>query len=232
MRAGSFESIPIIDVAPLFSGDAQARRQVAQAVRAASVQVGFFYVRGHNVTEDLMRATYLAAKYFFALPEAYTTGSSLMPQKKNPDALELVRGKASRVDADVVRLLSLMKGLPAGYQKDLQEDKEAVFEAADTLAASLEVTAGIVRGLVLRPDAMRAAASREELMAAGLAVALARDGLPFRRAAPPRTVRELSGPPDTRSAGLSHAPFTNVGAAARCRGLPPAASLLSVTPHP
>jgi isopenicillin N synthase-like dioxygenase len=70
VSAGSFESIPIIDVAPLFSGDAQARRQVAQAVRTASVQVGFFYVRGHNVSEDLMRATYLAAKYFFALPES------------------------------------------------------------------------------------------------------------------------------------------------------------------
>ena len=73
---------------------------------------------------------------FFALPEAFTTGSSLMPQKKNPDALELVRGKAARVDGDLVRLLVLMKGLPAGYQKDLQEDKEAVFDAADTARGS------------------------------------------------------------------------------------------------
>ena len=76
---------------------------------------------------------------FFTLPEAFTTGSSLMPQKKNPDALELVRGKAARVDSDVLLLLSLMKGLPAGYQKDLQEDKEAVFDAADTAAASFSV---------------------------------------------------------------------------------------------
>jgi len=68
---------------------------------------------------------------FVTLPEAFTTGSSLMPQKKNPDALELIRGKAARVDGDLVRLLVLMKGLPAGYQKDLQEDKEAIFDAAD-----------------------------------------------------------------------------------------------------
>jgi argininosuccinate lyase len=134
-----------------------------------------------RLAEDLMR--FAAPEHgFLELPEAYTTGSSLMPQKKNPDALELVRGKAARVDGALLRLLTLVKGLPSGYQKDLQEDKEAVFEAADTTAASLDVTAGVVRGLGLRPDAMRAAASRDELMAAGLAVALARDGMPFRRA--------------------------------------------------
>ena len=119
---------------------------------------------------------------FFALPDAYTTGSSLMPQKKNPDALELVRGKASRVDADVMRLLSLMKGLPAGYQKDLQEDKEAVFDAADAVAGSVGVMTGVVRGLRLDAESMERAAARDEMMAAGLAVALAREGLPFRKA--------------------------------------------------
>ena len=119
---------------------------------------------------------------FFALPEAFTTGSSLMPQKKNPDALELVRGKAARVDGALLRLLILMKGLPAGYQKDLQEDKEAVFDAADATAASLAVMAGVVAGLGLERDAMRKAAGREEMMAAGLAVALAREGMPFRKA--------------------------------------------------
>ena len=119
---------------------------------------------------------------FFELPEAYTTGSSLMPQKKNPDSLELIRGKAARVDADVVRLLALMKGLPAGYQKDLQEDKEAVFDAADTAALSLNVMTGVVRGLSLRREDMRRAAAREEMIAASLAVALALEGMPFRRA--------------------------------------------------
>jgi argininosuccinate lyase len=119
---------------------------------------------------------------FFALPEAFTTGSSLMPQKKNPDALELVRGKAARVDGDVLRLLALMKGLPAGYQKDMQEDKEAVFDAADTAEASVGVMTGVVAGLALNEDAMRRAASVQEMIAAGLAVALAREGMPFRKA--------------------------------------------------
>jgi argininosuccinate lyase len=119
---------------------------------------------------------------YFTPPEAFTTGSSLMPQKKNPDALELVRGKAARVNSDLLRLLSLMKGLPAGYQKDLQEDKEAVFDAADTAAASLAVMTGIVSGMGLERDVMRRAAAREELMAASLAVALAREGMPFRQA--------------------------------------------------
>lgn len=119
---------------------------------------------------------------FLALPEAFTSGSSLMPQKKNPDALELVRGKAARVDGDLLRLLVLMKGLPAGYQKDLQEDKEAVFDAADTAEASVAVMTGVVSGLGLAREAMARAAAMPEMMAAGLAVALARTGMPFRKA--------------------------------------------------
>ena len=119
---------------------------------------------------------------FFDLPEAFTTGSSLMPQKKNPDALELIRGKAARVDGDLLRLLILLKGLPAGYQKDMQEDKEAVFDAADTALGSVAVMTGVVSGLVLKKEAMRTAAAVQEMMAAGLAVALAREGMPFRKA--------------------------------------------------
>jgi argininosuccinate lyase len=119
---------------------------------------------------------------FFRLPEAFTTGSSLMPQKQNPDALELVRGKAARAQAGVLRLLALMKSLPAGYQKDLQEDKEAVFDVADTVSFSVRVMTGVVAGLEFDRAAMRTAAGQEEMMAAGLAVALARDGLPFRKA--------------------------------------------------
>ena len=76
----------------------------------------------------------------------------------------------------------LLKGLPAGYQKDLQEDKEAVFDAVDTAVGSVAVMTGVVGGLGLERDAMRAAAGREEMMAAGLAVALAREGMPFRKA--------------------------------------------------
>ena len=92
-----------------------------------------------------------------------------------------MRGKSARVDASVLRLLTLMKGLGAGYQKDLQEDKEAVFDAADTTAASVAVMTGVVDGLEPHADTMRAAVT-DDMMAAGLAVALARDGLPFRKA--------------------------------------------------
>jgi argininosuccinate lyase len=134
-----------------------------------------------RLAEDLVH--FAGPEYgFVTLPEAFTTGSSLMPQKKNPDALELVRGKAARVDGDLLRLLVLLKGLPAGYQKDLQEDKEAVFDASDTALGSVAVMTGVVGGLSLAVEAMRAAAGREEMMAAGLAVALAREGMPFRRA--------------------------------------------------
>ena len=134
-----------------------------------------------RLAEDLIH--FAGPEYgFVTLPDAFTTGSSLMPQKKNPDALELVRGKAARVDGDLLRLLALLKGLPAGYQKDLQEDKEAVFDAADTALGSVAVMTGVVAGLGLGRERMRAAAGREEMMAAGLAVALARGGLPFRQA--------------------------------------------------
>ena len=134
-----------------------------------------------RVCEDLIH--FAGPEYgFVRLPEAFTTGSSLMPQKKNPDALELVRGKAARVDGALLRLLVLLKGLPAGYQKDLQEDKEAVFDAVDTATGSVAVMTGVIAGIALERDVMRQAAAREEMMAAGLAVALAREGMPFRKA--------------------------------------------------
>jgi len=133
-----------------------------------------------RLADDLIRFS-APEQRFVRLPEAFTTGSSLMPQKKNPDALELVRGKAARVDAGVMRLLTLMKGLGAGYQKDLQEDKEAVFDAGDTTAASVAIMSGVVDGLEPDTGVMRAAIT-EDMMAAGLAVALARDGMPFRKA--------------------------------------------------
>jgi argininosuccinate lyase len=133
-----------------------------------------------RLADDLIRFS-APGQRFLRLPEAFTTGSSLMPQKKNPDALELVRGKSARVDGAVLRLLTLMKGLGAGYQKDLQEDKEAVFDAADTTAVSVAVMTGVVDGLEPQVDTMRAAVT-DDMMAAGLAVALARDGVPFRKA--------------------------------------------------
>ena len=118
---------------------------------------------------------------FFELADAAATGSSLMPQKKNPDPLELVRGKAGRVIGRLAGWLATMKGLPIGYSKDLQEDKEAVFEAEDTLAASLDATASVLAGLTLNRDVASAAASGL-LLATDVADYLVARGVPFRDA--------------------------------------------------
>ena len=134
-----------------------------------------------RLAEDLIH--YSSLPYgFVALPDAFTTGSSLMPQKKNPDSMELVRGKAARTTGAVVRLLALTTGVPVSYQKDFQEDKEAVFDALDAVLPSIAVTAGVVRGLTLNAAVMKKAATGEGMMAASLAVALAREGVPFRKA--------------------------------------------------
>ncbi len=118
---------------------------------------------------------------FFALADTAATGSSLMPQKKNPDPLELVRGKAGRVIGRLAGWLATMKGLPGGYNKDLQEDKEALFEAEDTLRASLEATRAVVAGLVLDRTAAEQAASGL-LLATDVADYLVARGVPFRDA--------------------------------------------------
>jgi argininosuccinate lyase len=120
---------------------------------------------------------------FIALSDAYTTGSSIMPQKRNPDAAELVRGKAGRVIGALQTLLVVMKGLPLAYGKDMQEDKEPVFEAADTLALCLAATTGMVADMEARPEAMRRAAAAGFPTATDLADWLVRRlGLPFRKA--------------------------------------------------
>jgi argininosuccinate lyase len=118
---------------------------------------------------------------FFELSDALSTGSSMMPQKKNPDPLELVRGKAGRTVGHLMALLTAMKGLPSGYNKDLQEDKEAIFDAEDTLAGCLAAVRAIVDGLTLN-KAEAAAAATGLLLATDVADYLVRRGLPFRRA--------------------------------------------------
>ena len=117
---------------------------------------------------------------FVTLADAYSTGSSLMPQKKNPDSLELLRGKAGRLHGDLVGLLTTLKGLPSAYDKDLQEDKEPLFDAVDTLALTLPVARGALETLTIRPDRMEAALG-DELLATDLADALVRRGVPFRQ---------------------------------------------------
>src|SRR2546423_8442881 len=119
---------------------------------------------------------------FIELGDAISTGSSLMPQKKNPDALELVRGKAGRVFGHTLALLTMLKGLPLAYNKDMQEDKEAVFDAVDTISAALDVTTTVLRNIRVRADVTHAAAARGYMNATELADYLARKGLPFRTA--------------------------------------------------
>jgi len=114
--------------------------------------------------------------------DAYSTGSSMMPNKKNPDPAELVRGKAARVIGSLTGLLALMKGLPLAYQKDMQEDKPPLFEAAATLEASLAVMAGMVSTLAVDRDKMRAAAGEGYTTATAVADALVRRGVAFRAA--------------------------------------------------
>lgn len=118
---------------------------------------------------------------FVTLNEAYSTGSSLMPQKKNPDTLELARGKSARVVGHLMSLLMLLKGLPSAYDKDLQEDKEPVFDTFDTLSGVLPVVSGTIQTLQINPRRM-AAQLEPGLLATDLADYLVRKGIPFREA--------------------------------------------------
>ena len=119
---------------------------------------------------------------FIELPDSFATGSSIMPQKKNPDVPELVRGKTGRVYGHLMAQLTLMKGLPLSYNRDLQEDKAALFDAVDTLTACIEVFTQMLPGVVIRPERMQAAASQGFLNATDLADYLVRQGLAFREA--------------------------------------------------
>ena len=119
---------------------------------------------------------------FIELPDAYTTGSSIMPQKKNPDMAELVRGKTGRVYGDLMGILTVLKGLPLAYNKDMQEDKEGVFDACDTAKMCLEVMAGMLPGMRAKTENMLKAASGGFINATDLADYLVIKGLPFRSA--------------------------------------------------
>ena len=119
---------------------------------------------------------------FIELPDAYTTGSSIMPQKKNPDMAELVRGKTGRVYGDLMGILTVLKGLPLAYNKDMQEDKEGVFDACDTAKMCLSVMAGMLPGMRAKTENMLKAASGGFINATDLADYLVIKGLPFRSA--------------------------------------------------
>ena len=119
---------------------------------------------------------------FIELSDAYTTGSSIMPQKKNPDMAELVRGKTGRVYGDLMAMLTTLKGLPLAYNKDMQEDKEAVFDAVDTVKMCLKVFAPMIATMSVRADNMKKAAQGGFINATDLADYLVKKGMPFRSA--------------------------------------------------
>ncbi len=131
-----------------------------------------------RLAEDLI--IYASGEFHFVeLDDAFSTGSSIMPQKKNPDPLELARGKTGRMVGHLVSLLTTLKGLPSAYDKDLQEDKEPLFDAIDTLEIELPVLTGVIATLTVNRERM-AAALGDELLATDLADYLARRGVPFR----------------------------------------------------
>jgi argininosuccinate lyase len=119
---------------------------------------------------------------FITISDAYTTGSSLMPQKKNPDVAELTRGKAGRVYGNLMSLLTLLKGLPMTYNRDLQEDKERLFDSADTVRNASRLMAGMIANTKVHAGKCVAAAADPALLATDLADALVRKGMPFRQA--------------------------------------------------
>jgi argininosuccinate lyase len=134
-----------------------------------------------RLSEDLI--IYASTEFgFITLSDAVSTGSSLMPQKKNPDALELIRGKAGRVFGHHAGLLAMMKGLPLAYNKDMQEDKEAVFDCVDTVSICLQVSRIVLDNLTLNVELTRAAATKGYLNATELADYLVKRGIPFRTA--------------------------------------------------
>jgi argininosuccinate lyase len=119
---------------------------------------------------------------FVTLPDRYATGSSIMPQKKNPDVPELIRGKAGRVTGDLVGLLTAMKGLPLAYMRDMQEDKEALFDAVDTLNASLSVMRGLLESIEFNKEKMAEALTGGFITATDAADYLVKKGVNFREA--------------------------------------------------
>jgi len=177
----------------------------AEFIAAASLAM----IHLSRLAEDLI--IYSSAGYrFIELSDAVTTGSSLMPQKKNPDSLELVRGKTGRVIGDLAGFLATLKALPSTYNKDLQEDKEPLFDSFDTLAASLDVADRVVAGLKFKPEAMTACLD-DFLLATDLADYLAAKGLPFRQAH--KVVGKLVCECERRGIGLKELPLEEYSSA-------------------
>ena len=160
---------------------------------------------------------------FVRLSDAFSTGSSMMPNKKNPDPAELVRGKTARVIGALAGLLALVKGLPLAYQRDLQEDKLPVFESAATLEGSLDVMSGLVGSLIVDRARMRAAADEGFITATAVADALVRRGIAFRVAH--HVVGALVASAEASGIGLDAVDDETIAAALRQAGDPAATDL-------
>lgn len=175
-RAGLAARLGFADVVRN-SLDAVADRDFVAEVLFACAMMG---VHVSRMAEDLI--LYSSAEFgFVELADAYSTGSSLMPQKKNPDSMELLRGKSGRLVGNLVAVLTMLKGLPLAYNKDMQEDKEPLFDSLDTLELGLRVAAAAVATMQVKPERM-AAALDDAMLATDLADELVRRGVPFREA--------------------------------------------------
>ncbi|MBC8163759.1 MAG: argininosuccinate lyase, partial [Roseiflexaceae bacterium] len=156
-----------------------------------------------RLAEDVI--IYSSSEYgFVTLDDAFSTGSSLMPQKKNPDSMELTRGKSGRLIGDLVGLLTMLKGLPSTYNKDMQEDKQPLFDAADTLELTLPVVAGAIATARFNTGRMRAAID-DAMLATDLADYLVERGVAFRESH--KVVGLLVREAEARSVTLSQLPF-------------------------
>jgi len=160
------------------SMDAVSDRDFAVEILSALALVGIHLSR---LSEDLILWASSEFK-FVTISDAYTTGSSLMPQKKNPDVAELTRGKSGRLVGNLVSLLTTMKGLPMTYNRDMQEDKEPLFDSLDTAKAALQIFAAMMREVTVNAAATEAAVSDWNLLATDLADYLVLHGVPFRKA--------------------------------------------------
>jgi argininosuccinate lyase len=158
--------------------DAVSDRDFAVELLASSALLGIHLSR---LSEDVILWS-SAEFHFLTLSDAFTTGSSLMPQKKNPDVAELTRGKSGRLIGNLTSLLTLLKGLPLTYNRDMQEDKEPVFDTVDTVLAILEVYAPMMREAKIHRDSCASAVSDPMLLATDLADYLVLRGVPFRQA--------------------------------------------------
>jgi argininosuccinate lyase len=187
------------------SMDAVSDRDHAAEFLFAAALIGVHISR---LAEDLILFS-SPAQHFIRLDETYMTGSSLMPQKRNPDSLELARGKSGRLNGNLITLLTVLKGLPSTYNKDMQEDKEPLFDASETLDIILPVVSSVVRTLKPDEDAMHAAMD-EGMLATDLADYLVRKGTSFREAH--HIVGRLVKLAEERAVSLAALPLTDLQA--------------------